>query len=258
MKKILSFLLLAILITSAFTLATFAAEDAKEIKISISHVDDPVYYEGVTVLFTAAMTDDQLGTNTYDWWTVATFDYDKTTGGYKVTKVELGDGVAKKLEIPANGFVVAANTGNNWPEIFKNPDPNAWYYSASNVMGVPYKDCPNFITERNTANVTALAALKAGDIFYLSNLNLANPKVDSNADGKDIFWYSDNYETKSLLTSVKPAVVDPSESTPASSQTSSQTSSQKPTPGTSDNGIVAIAVIASLAIAGAVIVKKSR
>lgn len=39
---------------------------------------------------------------------------------------------------------------------------------------------------------------------------------------------------------------------------SSEPSSEKPVPPTSDNGIVALAVIASLAIAGAVIVKKSR
>ncbi len=63
-------------------------------------------------------------------------------------------------------------------------------------------------------------------------------------------------------------IVEPSEapseasseepSTPAESSSAPATSSEKPTEPTSDNGIVALAVIAAIAVAGAVVVKKVR
>ena len=165
--------------------------------------------------------------------------------------------------IPSNGFVVAHNTGNNWPEL----------YASDPVTYAAYKDAPNYVTDANNAAGTALKALAVGDIVYLSGIDLENSEI-----GRQF-----HEELCGIWTAIPPMPSSPLPNPPASRATSLRTNlpeaepsdepSDEPSqdsepadesktessaPDTGDAGVIALVVMAAIASAAAVTVIRRR
>ena len=211
MKKIIAIALSVVMVLAC--LSVFAvADDA--VKIPVYRIDPEYYLEGCVAVYTSERGEilGQEGQN-FAWWTVLVFDYDEATGGYKCTASLAADGTDKtNTAIPANGFVIGANGGNNWPELFATATGSEWFYNESNNEGIPYSECPNYNTAHIEAALALIKAVQVGDIYYLDGVSLDNKDLNTNEDGETIFYYSENFQSNAFLSSVKPAedVVDES------------------------------------------------
>ena len=217
MKKIVALALSVVMVLACF--CVFAVADDEAVKIPVYKINPEYYYEGCVAIYTHERGDvlGQEGQN-FAWWNVRVFDYDEATGGYKCTEVLPGDGTDKtNTAIPENGFVLGANGGNNWPQLFSEATGSEWYYNESNNEGIPYKDCPNYNTEHVIAALALIANVNVGDIYYLDGISLDNADLNTNEDGETIFYYSDNFVSNAFLSSVKPdkaVVEEPSKEDP--------------------------------------------
>ena len=210
MKKIVALALSVVMVLACF--CVFAVADDEAVKIPVYKINPEYYYEGCVAIYTHERGD-VLGqeNQNFAYWTIRVFDYDEATGGYKciVSDTEMGKDKTN-TEIPENGFVLGANGGNNWPQLFSEATGSEWYYNDSNDEGIPYKDCPNYNTEHVIAALALIANVNVGDIYYLDGISLDNADLNTNEDGETIFYYSDNFVSNAFLSSVKPdkAVVD--------------------------------------------------
>ena len=210
MKKIVALALSVVMVLACF--CVFAVADDEAVKIPVYKINPEYYYEGCVAIYTHERGD-VLGqeNQNFAYWTIRVFDYDEATGGYKciVSDTEMGKDKTN-TEIPENGFVLGANGGNNWPQLFSEATGSEWYYNDSNDEGIPYKDCPNYNTEHVIAALALIANINVGDIYYLDGISLDNADLNTNEDGETIFYYSDNFVSNAFLSSVKPdkAVVD--------------------------------------------------
>ena len=210
MKKIVALALSVVMVLACF--CVFAVADDEAVKIPVYKINPEYFYEGCVAIYTHERGD-VLGqeNQNFAYWTIRVFDYDEATGGYKciVSDTEMGKDKTN-TEIPENGFVLGANGGNNWPQLFSEATGSEWYYNDSNDEGIPYKDCPNYNTEHVIAALALIANVNVGDIYYLDGISLDNADLNTNEDGETIFYYSDNFVSNAFLSSVKPdkAVVD--------------------------------------------------
>ena len=165
--------------------------------------------------------------------------------------------------IPSNGFVVAHNTGNNWPEL----------YASDPVTYAAYKDAPNYVTDANNAAGTALKALAVGDIVYLSGIDLENSEIDDNST-EELLWYMDGYSSNAKLTFTKPSGEpgdessdesseaepsdEPSDEPSGDSEPADESKTESSAPDTGDAGVIALVVMAAIASAAAVTVIRRR
>ena len=111
------------------------------------------------------MTGETVGAELY-WWYVLTFEPDSASGGYKcVDKKTIGEGeetgtISKKdMVIPAGGFAIGSNTGNDYPSIGQT-------------------DKPNYVTAANNAAFNAVQATEVGDIVYLVGVDLEKGTIE--------------------------------------------------------------------------------
>ena len=157
MKKLISFTLVAALLCMLAVAAAGAVSAADKADITINGFNCPGN-EGTT----AILTGEKVGASLL-WWQVLVFEPDTESGGYKCITKTSADGETDKtqLVIPAGGFAVGTNTGNNYPDLYEN-DPTK----------EEYKDKPNYITEANQAAYAAVAATEVGDIVYLVGIDL--------------------------------------------------------------------------------------
>lgn len=137
------------------------------------------------------LTGETVGAELY-WWYVLTFEPDSASGGYKcVDKKTIGEGeetgtISKKdMVIPAGGFAIGSNTGNDYPSIGQT-------------------DKPNYVTAANNAAFNAVQATEVGDIVYLVGVDLEKGTIDDNATD-ELLWYQDGYVSNAKLTFTKPA-----------------------------------------------------
>ena len=131
MKKFVSFALAIALVCTLAAAMAGAAFAADKADITINGFNCPEN-EGVT----AVLTGETVGAELY-WWYVLTFEPDSASGGYKcVDKKTIGEGeetgtISKKdMVIPAGGFAIGSNTGNDYPSIGQTDKPN--YVTAAN------------------------------------------------------------------------------------------------------------------------------
>jgi len=153
------------------------------------------YDEGIVTLLTrknTGVTIDAKG-YTFNWWKTATFDWDDSQGCYVCVSKNVGcnGNAVKNTVIPANGFVLLVNTGNN--------------YSSSG--GINYT---NSIADYAFSTVEAL---KVGSKAYLSGIDLAsNTATISNDKWYDRAFTSDAHvyigELPSGKTAYTPTVTD--------------------------------------------------
>ena len=199
MKRTLSLILALALIVFCIP---FAASADEELRINFMKADAVNPGEGTTTIYSYAGWGEELTKPgfTFEWSAVAVFDYDESTGGYRVTATYERQPAKSDVKIPEKGFAIAYNMGNNWPALFENATGNEWYYYASNTDGTPYSQCPNFVSDYNEANGAVIAGLQIGDIFYLVGCDLAHATVRDN--GKN--YWEEGYESGTYITSVKP------------------------------------------------------
>ena len=201
MKKLISFTLVAALLCMLAVAAAGAVSAADKADITINGFNCPGN-EGTT----AILTGEKVGASLL-WWQVLVFEPDTESGGYKCITKTSADGETDKtqLVIPAGGFAVGTNTGNNYPDLYEN-DPTK----------EEYKDKPNYITEANQAAYAAVAATEVGDIVYLVGIDLEKGTIDDNASD-ELLWYQDGYVSNAKLTFTKPSdsATDESENEPA-------------------------------------------
>lgn len=186
MKKFVSFALAIALVCALAAAMAGAAFAADKADITINGFNCPEN-EGVT----AVLTGETVGAELY-WWYVLTFEPDSASGGYKcVDKKTIGEGeetgtISKKdMAIPAGGFAIGSNTGNDYPSIGQT-------------------DKPNYVTAANNAAFNAVQATEVGDIVYLVGVDLEKGTIDDNATD-ELLWYQDGYVSNAKLTFTKPA-----------------------------------------------------
>lgn len=90
------------------------------------------------------------------------------------------------MVIPAGGFAIGSNTGNDYPSIGQT-------------------DKPNYVTAANNAAFNAVQATEVGDIVYLVGVDLEKGTIDDNATD-ELLWYQDGYVSNAKLTFTKPPV----------------------------------------------------
>ena len=186
MKKFVSFALAIALVCTLAAAMAGAAFAADKADITINGFNCPGN-EGVT----AVLTGETVGAELY-WWYVLTFEPDSASGGYKcVDKKTIGEGeetgtISKKdMAIPAGGFAIGSNAGNDYPSIGQT-------------------DKPNYVTAANNAAFNAVQATEVGDIVYLVGVDLEKGTIDDNATD-ELLWYQDGYVSNAKLTFTKPA-----------------------------------------------------
>ncbi len=160
MKKFVSFALAIALVCTLAAAMAGAAFAADKADITINGFNCPEN-EGVT----AVLTGETVGAELY-WWYVLTFEPDSASGGYKcVDKKTIGEGeetgtISKKdMVIPAGGFAIGSNTGNDYPSIGQT-------------------DKPNYVTAANNAAFNAVQATEVGDIVYLVGVDLEKGTIE--------------------------------------------------------------------------------
>ena len=168
MKKFVSFALAIALVCALAAAMAGAAFAADKADITINGFNCPEN-EGVT----AVLTGETVGAELY-WWYVLTFEPDSASGGYKcVDKKTIGEGeetgtISKKdMAIPAGGFAIGSNTGNDYPSLGQT-------------------DKPNYVTAANNAAFNAVQATEVGDIVYLVGVDLEKGTIDDNATDEQI------------------------------------------------------------------------
>lgn len=235
-------LLLSFSAAAAFTAPNYdPANDTEDIGLMLA---DNIQFEGVVGIQTT-------GKFTSAWRTSVLFELDSETGAYKVVEVFLSAATGPDWTIGENQFVVDANGGNNWPELFATATESDWFFSTSNMQSVPYKDCPNFINDKEQAWGTILAGVQVGDLYALRGVNVAEPAIVANYPVDETYAYITNnakYETYSYLTPYIEGVTD----------TSSKPESQPETPATSDSKIFVFAILFVVTLGGIVVVAKKR
>lgn len=235
-------LLLSFTVVASFKAPNYDPADTTE-DIGLMLAND-VAYEGVVGIQTT-------GTFNSAWRTAVLFELDSETGAYKVKEVYASAATGPNWTIGENQFVIDANGGNNWPELFKTATGNEWYYSTSNNQSVPYKDCPNFVNDKEQAWGTILGSVNVGDLYALVGVDVNNPVINANYPVDETYAYITNnadYKTYSYLTPYIEGVTD----------TSSKPESQPETPDTGDIKIVVFAILSVITLGGIVVVAKKR
>lgn len=267
MKRTVSFALAALMVFMMIAACAVTSYAAKA-DITINNVNNSGA-EGVTAVFTPAFGETMAGSSEtlasdLKWWAIAVFEADEASGGYKCTAVNFEMNVDKyQTAIPSNGFVVAHNTGNNWPEL----------YASDPVTYAAYKDAPNYVTDANNAAGTALKALAVGDIVYLSGIDLENSEIDDNST-EELLWYMEGYSSNAKLTFTKPSGEpgdessaesseaepsdEPSDEPSGDSEPADESKTESSAPDTGDAGVIALVVMAAIASAAAVTVIRRR
>ena len=228
MKKFVSLALCFVLLIGC--LGVFATAD-DGVAIRVYKINPETYDEGCICIFTPERGE-VLGapSQNFAYWAVVVFEEDEATGGYKCTATYPLDSSDKtNVAIPANGFILAGNTGNDWPSLFATATGNEWFYSSSNSQGIPYSECPNYATDRVKEDLALIANIQVGDVMYLNGIDLASSMLNTNEDEETIFYYSDEFECNAFVTTVKPdiSVVDPSEE-PSKEESSEEPSKEEP------------------------------
>lgn len=207
MKKFLSIALCLVLVLSC--VSVFAAADDDAVKVRVYKINPEHYYEGCICIYTPERGE-TLGSEgqSFAWWAVVVFEEDAASGGYKCTATyPLGGDAKGDVAIPANGFILAGNTGNDWPALFEGATGSEWYYNDTNEQGIPYSECPNYATDHVKEDLEVIASIKVGDIMYLDGVDLGSENLNTNEDEETIFYYSDNYESFAYVSTEKPAPV---------------------------------------------------
>lgn len=217
-----------------------------------------IEFEGVVGIQTT-------GTFNSAWRTAVLFELDSETGAYKAIETFPAGGTGPDWTIGDNQFIVEANGGNNWPELFAGATGDEWYYNDSNMQGIPYKDCPNFNNDKEQAWGTVLASVQVGDLYHLVGVDPANAIIIANYPVDETYAHITNnadYVTYSYLTPYIEGVTDTTSKTVVPIESQSETSdngeSQSETPDTGDSRIIVLAVLFVVALAGTVVVVKKR
>lgn len=254
MKKSLS-IIVAILIISCVASFVTVAEDftapnyepadlTEDVGIMLANNID---FEGVVGIQTT-------GEFTGAWRDAMLFELDPTTGAYKAIEFYASASTGPSWTIGENQFVVETNIGNDWPTLFEGAKGDEWYYSSSNKQGVAYKDCPNFINANQQAWDTVLKNIQIGSLYSLVGIDLDNPTVVSNYPIDENYYYitKEDYATYSYLTPYVEGSVIPGQ------ESSEEETSEVETPSTGDSGIVALAVVSVISLAGIALIKKNK
>ena len=144
-----------------------------ETDIGIMLLND-VTYEGVVGMHTT------VGYNFNSAWRTAVLLENVSGDIYKVIAVHGGGSEGPNWTIGEGQIVVEANTGNDWPSLFEGATGDEWYYSSSNGNGIPYSECPNFISAHVSAWYNNIAAMAVGSYYTLVGCDVADPSVDAN------------------------------------------------------------------------------
>lgn len=126
--------------------------------------------EGHSVIYTPAYGRSiYTGGVDFAWWRTVTFEYSDEAEAYVVTDVStsVGAGYPKHAYIPDGGFVLCANTGND--------------YSQSG--GIDYTN------ELSTAAYNAIASLSPGDTAYVVGANIADGTIETQGSP----YYGDSF-----------------------------------------------------------------
>jgi len=128
--------------------------------------------------------------NNYNWCKVAIFDWSEKDGAYVLKSLDtsMGNGVSKDALIPANGFAVSVNTGNNYPALGDNSKPNYVNATASNV----YENLPT---------------LDIGTKVYLVGIDLKNGTFEYEGDINK-YYDSSAFKTKGFIKVCEEAPAD--------------------------------------------------
>ncbi|MFA7075711.1 MAG: hypothetical protein WC152_03470 [Candidatus Izemoplasmatales bacterium] len=285
-RKILCLNLVLIMLFAYFAISAFA--QSKNMEIYLMRANTKEAFESATTIYTYADWGEDLckDGNAFEWSKVVVFDYDEVSQGYRCIATYELIPPKNDVKIPENGFVIAANGGNNWPDLFESANGSEWYYNAvSPSLGIPYSECPNFITPLNIANSYALDSIEVGDVIYLSGIDFADAVIDSN-ESEEIHYWDDSFVSNSYLSFVKPdGYIDPFAEEPSSEEptteepTTEEPTTEEPTteepiteepsgggesesstqtPYTGDADLFIFALITLIAAAGAVIIRRTR
>ena len=223
-------LMLSFSAVAAFTAPNYDPANITE-DIGLMLAND-ITYEGVVGIQTS-------GTFTSAWRNAVLFELDSETGAYKAIEVHASAATGPNWTIGENQFVVDANVGNNWPELFASATGNEWFYNASNGQSVPYKE---------KAWGTIIASVQVGDLYALVGVDIANPAIIANYPVDETYAYitnNANYKTYSYLTPYIEGVTNTSKNDPG-------------TPGTGDIKIIFFVILSVVTLAGTVVVAKKR
>ncbi len=167
MKKTLSLLVMLCMLVSVIApTLVFAEPSSATHTFWLTHYNDGKV-EGSGVIFTK---EDTAG----GWWLhVAFAPIEGAENAYEIVDISngVGDGMATPVEVPAGGFVWAANYGNDYPWIYD--DPNAIDYTSTN--------CTNAITRA--------FAWSIGDRFVIEGVDFETIPTTT----PDVMWYDEAY-----------------------------------------------------------------
>ena len=163
MKKLSLLLCLSLLLT--FFCAPASAASSNEFSLGINSINT-IVQEGQSMILTPSYG--KLATergNNYNWSRVAVFDWSVEDDAYVLISVNtaLGNGVSKDAIIPANGFVLVTNLGNNWPSLGDNSKPN-------------------YVNPISSNTYESIANMEIGTKVYLMGIDLANSTFEYEGD----------------------------------------------------------------------------
>lgn len=115
--------------------------------------------------------------NNYNWCRVAVFDWSAKDGAYVLKSIDtsLGNGVAKDAIIPANGFAISVNKGND--------------YTASGGV--------NYINATSSNVYDNISSLEIGTKVYLVGIDLENGTFEYEGDISK--YYTSDFTTKAFI-----------------------------------------------------------
>ncbi len=185
MKKTVACIMMLILLIPMFSLLPSAYGKGDQ-KMVVTHMNYDATAEGIAAIYTPAQCKTLGDKGNFAWWTVVVCEWDSDAKVYTVKSVNAKMNSDKSnTVVPENGFVYAANVGNNWPQLVK--DDSATYGQ--------YADKPNYTSERVTSSINLAAELAAGDKVYLYGCDVLNATASTN--GK--LWYEDGYESYAYM-----------------------------------------------------------
>ena len=205
MKKILASLLVLVMVFSCVGVALVSVSAEEEVNVFwLTHYNDH-FVEGAGVVFTAEDSDSEQAKDDYKvsdnkldgegksapaytgWWLHVSF---KPVEGFKtvyeVVEISngLADGHATILAIPQGGFVYAVNTGNNWPQLYKD-HPDQYAGNAND---------PDYTNPGVNTMISAMGNWKVGDRFVINGLDLAGLELPTTTPDKA--WYEKTADGK--------------------------------------------------------------
>ena len=164
MKRISAFLIALLLV--CLCLPVTGAMAAEEKSFHVTHFNNNTS-EGAAVIFTEAYTG-------AGWWLHVAFEpVEGIENGYKIVNISDGTGAGNgiALDIPEDGFVWAANFGNDYPAL---------------GMGDT-----NYVNEATSSAINEAKTWSIGNILVIEGLDLENKTVPTTTP--DTIWYDASY-----------------------------------------------------------------